>query len=168
MITKVIYNENIALSNAEAIVNAANGFGYMGGERCIKKQYRGVAESIQYVSKGAVEQLSKVNCKCHSFFGYAPGSVFLTEAPNLNTNYIIHAVTMRAPGSKARLKNIKKLIPEIIKVSKNMHLSTVAIPLLGTGTGGLDESKVFDIFMDYLNDSSVEFWVYLIKDEKLL
>lgn len=166
MITKIIYDQNIALSNAEAIVNASNGIGYMGGKKCIKKQHRGVAESIQFVSKGAVEKLSRANCRQHSFFGYGPGNIFTTEAPNMDADYIIHAVTMRTPGSKAKLQTIKKLVLEIIKLSEDMHLSTVAIPLLGTGTGGLSEYKVFDIFQEHLVDCSVNFWIYMSKKNK--
>lgn len=57
---ELINNSNIALSNAMAIVNASNGIGWMGGRMCINKQYKGVAESIQYVSKGAVEKTRKI------------------------------------------------------------------------------------------------------------
>ena len=160
MIGRIIKGENIALSNAQIIVNAANGFGYMGGERCIKKLHRGVAESIQYASKGAVEKLSKTLCRHHSLFGYTSGSVFLTEAPNMNTLFIIHAVTMRTPGSKTKFKTITKLVPEIIKSAEYLSLATVAIPLLGTGTGGLDETDVFDYLTTQLADSNIEFWIY--------
>ena len=96
----IIYNEDISLSNANAIVNASNGWGYMGGQHCIDMQQRGVAESIQYVSQGAVEKLSRKICKKHPF-GLNPGSIFITAAPNMKTDYIIHAVTMRTPGSRA-------------------------------------------------------------------
>lgn len=160
MISKIIQGENIALSNAKIVVNAANGFGYMGGERCIEELHRGVAESIQYASKGAVEKLSKSLCRHHGLFGYPPGSVFLTEAPNMNTLFIIHAVTMRTPGSKAKFKTIEKLVPEIIKSAEYLSLATVAIPLLGTGTGGLPEEDVFNYLKTQLTDSSVEFWIY--------
>lgn len=60
---ELINNSNIALSNAKAIVNASNGIGWMGGQMCINEQHKGVAESIQYVSKGAVEKLAKAECK---------------------------------------------------------------------------------------------------------
>lgn len=59
----IIYDRDIALSNVSVIVNASNGWGYMGGQRCIDMRQHGVAESIQYVSQGAVEKLSRKVCK---------------------------------------------------------------------------------------------------------
>lgn len=159
MIT-VVENKNIALSDANAIVNASNGWGYMGGQRCIDDQHSGVAESIQYISQGEVEKLSKQICR-KRIFGLNPGSIFVTEAPNMKTNYIIHAVTMRSPGSKSHIKTIKTLVPKIIEVSERMKLQQVAIPLLGTGTGGLSHKDVYNIFKDLLTNSSIEFLLYI-------
>ncbi len=160
MIEKIIVNENIALAKAEGIVNAANGFGYMGGERCINEQHKGVAESLQYASHGEIEKLSREECKNHGLFGYPKGSVFITNAPLLDALCIIHAVTMKTPGSKASFRTIKKLVPEIIKVAEYLHFKTVAVPLLGTGTGGLPHKLVYDYLTDCLADSQVKFWVY--------
>ncbi len=167
MIEKIIIGENIAQSTAEGIVNAANGFGYMGGKRCIEAQHKGVAESIQYISKGAVEQLSRAKAKEKSLFGYSKGSVFVTKAPNLQAICIIHAVTMRTPGSKAKFSTVQKLVPEIIKMAEFLHISTVAIPLLGTGTGGLSQAVVFDYFKKMLTKSNIRFWIYLPPQNQL-
>lgn len=160
MIDKIIPDENIALTKAEGIVNAANGFGYMGGIRCIRELHRGVAESLQYASHGEIEKLSREECKKHGLFGYPKGSVFITNAPLLDAIGIIHAVTMKTPGSKARIKTIKKLVPEIIRAAEFLHLKTVAVPLLGTGTGGLQHRIVYDYLMDNLEESTVKFWIY--------
>lgn len=155
----IVYNEDIVLSNADAIVNASNGWGYMGGKSCIETRKRGVAESIQYISQGAVESLSRQICGKH-LFGLSPGSVFVTEAPNMQNDYIIHAVTMRTPGSRAKIKTIKSLVPKIIESSEQMKLKQVAVPLLGTGTGGLPAEEVYNLFEDLLLDSFVEFLLY--------
>lgn len=160
MIDKIIPDENIALTKAEGIVNAANGFGYMGGERCISEQHRGVAESLQFASHGEIEKLSRAKCKNHSLFGYSKGSVFITEAPQLEAICIIHAVTMRTSGSKAKFHTIQKLVPEIIRAAEFLHLKTVAVPLLGTGTGGLPHRIVYDYLMDNLAKSTVKYWIY--------
>lgn len=156
---KIIYNEDIALSNADIIVNASNGIGWMGGQACINKRHKGVAESIQYISKGEVEKLSKAACK-GKIFGFAPGSIFVTDASNLNAKYIIHAVTMRFPGSKAHIKTIEKLVPKILKTVEYMHIETIAIPLLGCGTGRLPEREVFEIYEKYFEKSTKIFYVY--------
>lgn len=154
------YNEDIAFSSADAIVNASNGIGYMGGKKGIEKRKRGVAESIHYVSNGAVELLAKKKCIAKSIFGYAPGDIFTTDAPNLNTKNIIHAVTMRFPGSKAKIKTIEALVPKIIKIAEESNYKIVAVPLLGTGTGRLKLSDVLKVYYDYFPYSNVNFEVY--------
>lgn len=155
-----VSGEDIALSKADAIVNASNGVGYMGGKSGIIKRRSGVAESIHYISHGAVEKLAKADCRKKGLFGYAPGKVFITPAPNLNTKYVIHAVTMRFPGSKARLKTIRKLIPEIISLAAYYDFKTVALPLLGTGTGRLSKSDVLQIYKDLLPNDKTDFIIY--------
>lgn len=45
MIMKI--NKDIALSSADAIVNASNGIGYMGGKAGTEQRKKGVAESIR-------------------------------------------------------------------------------------------------------------------------
>lgn len=154
------YNEDIALSSADAIVNASNGVGYMGGKAGITKRKRGVAESIHYVSKGAVELLAKEKCRAKSIFGYAPGDIFVTDAPNLDTQNIIHAVTMRFPGSKAKIKTIENLVPKIVKIAEDNSYKIVAVPLLGTGTGRLKPSDVLKVYDDYFPYSNVKFEIY--------
>lgn len=152
--------EDIALSSADAIVNASNGVGYMGGKSGIRKRKRGVAESLHYVSKGEIEKLAREKCQEHSVFGYAPGSIFITPAPNLSAQSIIHAVTMRFPGSMSKLKTIKVLVEKIIQVAESNNYETVAVPMLGTGTGKLDSLKVMKIYEQYFNESKIIFQVY--------
>lgn len=62
-----VTGEDIALSKADAIVNACNGVGYMGGKSGIIKRRCGVAESIHYISHGTVEKLAKADCRKKEF-----------------------------------------------------------------------------------------------------
>ena len=55
MSVKLITGE-IAHAQADIIVNAANGCGWMGGKRCQSELHRGVAEHINYYTKGTVEE----------------------------------------------------------------------------------------------------------------
>ena len=156
----IIYAKgDITKFDVDAIVNAANGFGYMGGKRCVTELHIGVAESIQFASKGAVEQLARAKCKVQPLFSYAPGDVFLTNAPNLKCRKIIHAVTMRTPGSKAKIKNIKKLIPKIKTIAEDLNMESIAIPLLGCGTGGLDRKTVQNLLAHNLISDKVTFYI---------
>lgn len=157
---KDVFNEDIALSDADVIVNASNGFGYMGGKNGTITRKLGVAESIHYCSSGLVEALALGACQAKSRLGYRAGSLFVTAAPGLKCKYIIHAVTMWLPGSKARLKTIKKLVPKIVIQAEKMGAKTVAVPMLGTGTGRLDETKVYEIFKMAFETLPVEFLIY--------
>lgn len=67
---------------------------------------------------------------------------------------------MRFPGSKARLKTIRKLIPKIISLAAYYDFKTVAIPLLGTGTGRLSKSDVLQIYKDLLPNDKTDFIIY--------
>lgn len=156
----IVYAQgDITKFDVDAIVNASNGFGYMGGKRCVKELHRGVAESIQFASQGAVERLARAKCKAHSFFGYSPGTVFVTDAPNLGCRKIIHAVTMRTPGSKAKIKKIMELIPKIVAVAEDLNMKSIAIPLLGCGTGGLDRKTVQNLLAHNLISDKVTFYI---------
>lgn len=159
-----VINENIALADTDAVVNSANGQGYMGGKRCIDNLHRGVSENIQFFSCGKVETLAKAECKERGgFFGFPPGTVFCTDAPLLLTRHIIHAVTMRFPGSKARIKTIEKLVPEILRATEFLNIETVSIPMLGCGTGGLSQMDVLKIFDKCFKNSKKQFYIYLTK-----
>ena len=131
----------------------------MGGKRCVTELHRGVAESIQFASQGAVEQLARAKCKTQPFFSYAPGDVFVTDAPNLVCRKVIHAVTMRTPGSKAKISNIIKLIPKIIATAEQLNIESVAVPLLGCGTGRLDTKVVQELLADNLISDKVTFYI---------
>lgn len=155
----IIYGDITKLDDIEAIVNASNGIGYMGGRVCVKELHKGVAESIQYVTKGAVEKLAKKECKAHHIFGYAPGEVFVTDAPNMEYKKIIHAVTMRFPGGKAKFETIEKLIPKIKLTAEKLNLRSVAVPLLGTGTGKLNRKAVKELLINNLVSSKVIFYI---------
>lgn len=159
---KDVFNEDIALSNADVIVNASNGFGYMGGNSGLITRKLGVAESIHYYSSGLVEALAMGACQAKGKLGYFAGSVFVTAAPGMNCKYILHAVTMWLPGSKARLRTIKKLVPKIVVKAEALGAKTVAIPMLGAGTGRLNETEVYDIFQQAFENSSVEYLVYRV------
>lgn len=103
--------------------------------------------------------LQEQNVRHTPFFGYSPGTVFVTDAPNLECKKIIHAVTMRTPGSKAKIKKIKVLIPKIVAVAENLNINSVAIPLLGCGTGGLDRKTVQNLLAHNLISDKVTFYI---------
>ena len=160
---RIIYGD-ICDAACDAIVNASNGIGFMGGALGIRKKLSGVAESIHFVTQGQVEKDAKAICKKHSLIGLRPGSVFVTRAYNLNCHYVIHAVTMRYPGTLASMKAVRQLLPLVLEQARELNLKSIALPLLGTGTGGLSNKKVLDLYTDFFaNVDDIDVCVCLYK-----
>lgn len=160
---RIIYGD-ICQADCEAVVSASNGIGYMGGKKGIKKRLSGVAESIHYVSNGKIEQAAKKLCRENSIFGYAPGSVYVTPAYEMQCNYIIHAVTMRFPGSMSNTKTIRILLPKIMEEVRKLGIKSVAIPLLGTGTGHVSEQKVLALYSEVFEQfGDIDICVYIYR-----
>lgn len=152
-----IINGNITEIQADAIVNASNGVGFMGGFIGRFVKLKGVAEAIHFKTKGQVEKQAKSKCRRiklvpRLFCGYRAGDVFVTDAGTLSPNYIIHAVTMRYPGFSTNIDVIKKLLPKILNECNKLNVKSIAIPLLGSGVGGLSPEKVLDLYKDFFKD----------------
>lgn len=141
---------------ADAIVNASNGIGYMGGLLGRFIRLEGVAESLHYVSKGKIEKEAKQVVKTMII---QPGTVFDTSAGGLKAKRIFHAVTMNKPGQKSSLDIVEKCLKEIINYSHCFQFQTVSIPALGTGTGRVSKKEVARLYYQYLTRESIKFIV---------
>lgn len=67
---------------------------------------------------------------------------------------------MRFPGSKCKIKTIEKLVSKILTISEQNNFESVAIPLLGTGTGRLNLDDVLEVYTEYFKNSNIKFYVY--------
>ncbi len=160
---QIVYGD-ICEAACSVIVNASNGIGYMGGKRGMRKRLPGVAESIHFMTGGKVEREAKKHCRAHSVFGLAPGSVFLTNAYDLHCSCIIHAVTMRYPGTFTSLNTVKKLLPAILEQARACGAKSIAIPLLGAGTGSLSKERVLALYESFFASvQDIEVLVYIYK-----
>lgn len=144
-----IVNADIAEAKADIIVNAANGCGWMGGKRCAKKLHRGVAESLNFHTHGAIEKKAlqaarKWNHIPSFLAGKKTGDIFFTEPCGLKCQWVIHAVTMRQPGSRSDIIRIGILVDVILERCQRLGWKNIAMPLLGCGTGGLKKDEVLD------------------------
>lgn len=150
MSDNVIYEySDISSAKADIIVNASNGVGWMGGKQSIRTKCKGVAESLNFHTKGEIEKEALVRARKSKyifsfFYGHKSGEMFFTSPCGLNCTKVLHAVTMRYAGCKSRYPVVYKLIKDIFEYCDNSKFNSIAIPLLGTGVGGLDKEKVKD------------------------
>ncbi|HDI3019250.1 TPA: macro domain-containing protein [Clostridium botulinum] len=152
-----VVKSDITELKADIIVNASNGIGYMGGVTGKFIKFKGIAESIHYKTKGAVEREAKEVSKRNKYLprylcGYNAGEIFVTRAGNLYASYIIHAVTMKFPGMTTNIDVIKALLPKIMSKAHELKAKTLAIPLLGTGTGKVEKDKVLRLYEDFFKN----------------
>lgn len=153
-----IVSGDITEMEVDIIVNASNGIGYMGGTIGKHKKLIGVAEAIHFKTQGEVEKEAIAKCRKSRFIprritgGFKAGSVFTTKAGSLSAKYILHAVTMPFPGMKTDIGVVKELLPEIFRVARELEAKTIAIPLLGTGTGGVNKQDVLELYKEYLGN----------------
>ena len=114
-----IIKEDITKIKVDIIVNASNGLGFMGGFICRYIKCRGLAEYINFITKGKVEKEAKQNCKINKnfprYFNHLKkGDIFITNSYLDNCEKIYHAITMTYPGTKSSLNTIEILCDKII------------------------------------------------------
>lgn len=140
-------NADIANVEADVIVNAANTKGYMGGWLGRYVRLRGVAESLNYATRGAIEKEARSRIRGLKF---GLGDVYVTDAYNLPAHKIVHAVTMIRPGMRSNIEVVRKCLDSVVTMCREVGAQTVAIPLLGTGTGRVAVDDVLDLYKDVL------------------
>lgn len=166
-----IYGE-IALAQEDVIVNAANGCGYMGGKRSRKKICSGVAEHINYYSRGRVEREASKAARKNTYIsswlcGHDAGTFFVTGSGGLGCKKIVHAVTMRYPGSRSSIQAVEQVVEKVFEYCYNSGFTSVAIPCLGCGTGGLNKDNVIDIIRRKAKDyPELDIRVYQLFNEE--
>lgn len=136
------------LTDVDYICNAANGIGVMGG---------GVAGAIaraggQEIVQDAIRVCREQNPR--------EGDLYVTTAGKLPYKAVLHLVTMKSPGSRARYDTVRNCLYSLIRYCRQHQIRKVALPALGTGVGGLDYREVANIYRDLLGTiEDIEFLV---------
>jgi O-acetyl-ADP-ribose deacetylase (regulator of RNase III) len=113
-------------SGAEAIVNAVNCVGVMG---------RGIA--LQF-KKRYPDNFRAYELACKSG-EVVPGKMFVFEgSQSANPKYIINFPTKRHWRDASRIEDIETGLVDLANVVARRRISSVALPALGAGLGGLD------------------------------
>lgn len=114
---------------AEALVNTVNCIGVMG---------RGVALQFKRRFPDNFRAYEKA-CQRKEV---VPGKMFVFETGTLFPRFIINFPTKRHWRARSRMEDIEAGLVDLVQVLKNRHVSSVAVPPLGCGLGGLDWNKV--------------------------
>ena len=121
---------NLLQSDAEALVNTVNIVGIMG--KGIALQFR---ETFDLNFK-----LYQKACKAGEV---KIGKMFTTETGQLTgTKYIINFPTKTNWRSNTKLEYISAGLDDLVKVIREKDISSIALPPLGCGNGGLDWKDV--------------------------
>jgi O-acetyl-ADP-ribose deacetylase (regulator of RNase III) len=123
-------NGNLLEANAEALVNTVNTVGVMG---------RGIA--LQF-KQAYPENFRAYEAACKRG-EVQPGRMLVVQTHRLtNPRYIINFPTKRHWRGKARLEDIEAGLPALIAAVRERSISSIAVPPLGCGNGGLAWGEV--------------------------
>lgn len=149
-----VLKTDITSLDVDAIVNAANSHGILGG---------GVAGAIK--RKGGKEIEDEARAKAPTPVGKA----ICTTAGRLPCKAVIHAPTMREPASPSTPQNIMAATMAALSVAGEQGYRRIAIPGLGTGVGGVipcDAAlSIVHAVMSFADDAFDEIMLVDINDE---
>ena len=118
----------------DAIVNAANSYLSMGG---------GVAGAIRRAGGQEIETEAMAK-------GPVPvGEAIETEAGRLRAKYVIHAPTMETPGP-TNVQKVAQATKAALDRANKLSLSSIAIPGMGTGVGGVSVNDAAEAVVNSL------------------
>ena len=121
---------NLLEENAEALVNTVNCVGIMG---------KGIALQFKQAYPENFRQYEKA-CRAKEV---QPGQMFTVATGSLfNPRYIINFPTKRHWKGKSKIEDIKSGLLALVTQVKQLSITSIAIPPLGCGNGGLDWIQV--------------------------
>lgn len=121
---------NIIEADAEVLVNTVNCEGFMG---------KGIA--LQF-KKAFPENFKAYERACRAE-EVQPGRMFVFSTGSMmNPKYIINFPTKRKWRESSRMEDIESGLAALVKEIRRLKVSSVAVPPLGCGHGGLDWRKV--------------------------
>jgi O-acetyl-ADP-ribose deacetylase (regulator of RNase III) len=116
---------NLLNADVEALVNTVNCVGYMG---------KGIALQFKKAFPQNFEAYQRA-CKKKEV---RPGKMFVFETDSMVTpKYIINFPTKRHWRGKSHMEDIESGLKALIKEVKRLNLTSIALPPLGCGLGGL-------------------------------
>ncbi len=145
----IVKKGDITQINCDAIVNAANSYGFMGG---------GVAGAIKRVGGTEIEKeaISKAPIKI--------GKAIATTAGVLPCKYVIHAPTMEKPAMKIGIQNVKLATLAALELGVELDLRSIAIPGMGTGVGRVSNEDAAKTIISIIKNYEDKFETIILID----
>ena len=129
-------------ADAEAIVNAANSLGLMGG---------GVAGFLKKVAGAEVER------EAASQAPIPVGGAALTSAGALKRyRAIVHAPTMERPAMRIPPANVYQATTGALRAADEAGFASLALPGMGTGVGGVAHDEAARQMVEAVRDFQAE------------
>ncbi|MCX6744700.1 MAG: macro domain-containing protein [Candidatus Parcubacteria bacterium] len=151
-----IQHGDITKVQADAIVNPANSFGWMGGGSAIAiKNAGGRIIEDEVVNKAPLEV----------------GKALVTTAGKLPYKAVIHAATMESPTEKAMDYNVEMAVRGALLLADDQGFKTIAMPGMGTGIGDFPKDKAAKIMIaeiKKINPINLERVILIDLDKKLV
>ena len=139
---------NLLHAPAEALVNTVNEIGVMGKGIALMFKERFPISSQMYMDASKANQVSV-------------GKVLVTPSGELFPKWIIHFPTKKHWRNPSKISWIDKGLDDLRQVIQSLGISSIAIPPLGCGNGGLDWDLVRTSIESALGDlEDVDVMVY--------
>ncbi|WP_230205119.1 type II toxin-antitoxin system antitoxin DNA ADP-ribosyl glycohydrolase DarG [Parafrankia elaeagni] len=133
---------NLLAADVDALVNTVNTVGVMG---------KGIA--LQF-KRAFPENYDSYSAAC-SHGEVQLGRMFVSKLDSLSSPYyIINFPTKSHWKSKSRITSITEGLTDLVRVIRELNISSIAVPPLGCGNGGLAWSEVRPIIVDSLSTLS--------------
>lgn len=86
----------------------------------------------------------------------SPGEAFLWEnSSDSQPRYVFNLASQYLPGADARIEWLRASLESMVKQAEDSGISTIALPMIGAGIGGLQEEDVLKEFFtaDQVSDN---------------
>jgi O-acetyl-ADP-ribose deacetylase (regulator of RNase III) len=131
-----IVQGNLLSANVDALVNTVNCVGVMG---------KGIALQFKHAFPENAKQYERA-CRANELH---PGTTLVVPTGELgNPRYIVNFPTKRHWKGDSKLVFIKAGLAALVRDIDELGISSIAIPPLGCGNGGLDWNDVFPLIED--------------------
>jgi len=158
-----IYQADIMMIKADAIVNAANAYLEHGG---------GVAAAISRRGGNIIQEESRAWVREHGPVQHEKPA--FTSAGELDYKNIIHAVGPKGDEPNGDEK-LASTIHASLMLAENLHLTSIAFPAISTGIFGFPKDRAARVFFHTINAffnlhtiSKIEFVRIVLYDENTL